>query len=229
MFLKTKHKVRLVLMLYLLTFCPFAIKAQDDEVMARLQAGHNAAFGGFAALSLESVMSFCEKMSVCGGVQYNTIGKTAVEIRPAYHVNLDWGKLSAEALATYTNLTQVNCLSVGAGACVDSKSISGRLGYYYRLFGGGGSTITEPFNIYYELRAHFLKKLENWNLDLVITNCEIFELERHFQPSFIAEGWYYPKSNVGITLGIGCKPAGMFNMSADYYQSYLKTGVCYRW
>ena len=229
MFLKTKHKVRLLLTLYLLTFCPFALKAQDDEVMARLQAGHNAAFGGFAALSLETVQTFGKKMSVCGGVQYNTIGKTAVEIRPAYHVNLDWGKLSAEALATYTNLTQVNCLSVGAGARVDSKSISGRLGYYYRLFGGEGGTITEPFNIYYECILHLLRKLDNWKLDLVITNNEIFELERHYQPSFIVESFYYPTNRLGISFGIGYKPAGIFHLSADNYQSYIKTGICYRW
>ena len=68
-----------------------------------------------------------------------------------------------------------------------------------------------------------------WDLFLSITNNELFELERHFQPSFIAECFYYPTQKIGVPFGLGCKPAGMFNMSADYYQSYLKTGLCYRW
>ena len=63
----------------------------------------------------------------------------------------------------------------------------------------------------------------------MITNCEIFELERHFQPTFIAEGTYCFKDHLGISLGIGCKPAGMFNMSADYYESFMNFGFSYRW
>ena len=66
-------------------------------------------------------------------------------------------------------------------------------------------------------------------MQLAITNCETFELERHYQPSFLAECRYYPGAKLGVTMSLGCKPAGMFNMSADYYQSFLKIGVCYRW
>lgn len=222
-------KLRLLSTIMLLLFCPFILDAQDDELKVALRAGHNAAFGGFAAVSLETVQAFCQDFSISGGVQYNTIGKTALEVCPAYHIDFDWGKISAEAFAAYTNLSSINSLAAGAGALVDIKSVSAKLGYYYHLFGGHGGIINELFNVYYEFRAHFLRSLDKWKLDFVITNCEIFELERHFQPSFIAEGSYFLKPRLGISFGLGCKPAGMFNMSADYYQSYIKTGVCYRW
>lgn len=213
----------------LLASCTLAMNAQNDEVKVGLRAGHNAVFGGFAAVSLETIQTLGANFTLGGGLQYNTIGKTTLEVLPAYNIPFDWGKLSVEALATYTRISSINNVTAGAGVAIASTSVSGRLGYYYRILCGKASKITEPFNVYYELRAHFLKKIENWNLDLVITNCEAFELERHFQPSFIAEGSYYPTSKLGISFGIGCKPSGMFNMSADYYQSYLKTGVCYRW
>ena len=58
---------------------------------------------------------------------------------------------------------------------------------------------------------------------------EIFELERHYQPSFIAECRHYPLPELGIIFGLGYKPSGMFNMSADYYQTFLNLGLCYRW
>ena len=217
------------LIILLLTASPFFMNAQGNELKAGLRAGHNTAFGGFAAVSLETVQTFCENISINGGLQYNTIGKAAIEACPAYNFPFEWGKLSFESLFTYSKLSSINNFTAGAGTKLDSKHVGIRLGYYYRLYYGPGSRITEPFNIYYELRVHFLKKIEDWSLDLAITNCEIFELERHFQPSFIAEGSYFPSSKFGISLGIGCKPSGMFNMSADYYQSFLKTGVCYRW
>ena len=223
-----RYKSRLFLILFLL-LGPVVLRAQGDELKVGLRAGHNAAFGGFAALSVETAQSFCRNFSVEGGIQYNTIGKTTVEALPAYHMPFGWGRLSVESVLAYTNLSSVNSFAAGAGAAVDSRGVSAKFGYYYRFYGGKGDKITEPFNIYYELRVHCLKKLEKWKLDLVLTTCGMFELERHYQPSFIAEGCFYPSSRLGITFGIGCKPSGMFNMSADYYQSYLNTGVCYRW
>ena len=205
------------------------LKAQDNGLMVGVRAGHNASFGGFAAVSVEAHQNICGDFFIDAGLQYNTIGKTTVEAVPAYGHQFDWGELSVESVLSYTRMTSVNSIAAGAGVAVDSRSVSGRLGYYYRHFGGQGGWINEPFNVYYELSIHFLKKIEDWKLDFVITNCEAFELERHFQPSFIAEGSYFPTSKLGISFGIGCKPSGMFNMSADYYQTYIKTGVCYRW
>ena len=218
-----------LLLILLLISSPLITSAQDNEIKAGLRLGHNVAFGGFAAASIETVQTFFGGFSLHGGVQYNTIGKTAIEARPAYNIALEWGRLSIESAFTYTNLSSINGFTAGAGATMDSRYIGARLGYYYHLYGGRGGRLSEPFNIYYELRGHFLQKIEKWNLDLIITNCETFELERHFQPSFIAEGSFFPTSRLGISFGIGCKPSGMFNMSADYYQSYIKTGVCYRW
>ena len=88
--------------------------------------------------------------------------------------------------------------------------------------------IKEPFNIYYELRGYLLSAVEDWDLDLVVTHSEIFELARHYQPSFIAECRHYPLPELGIIFGLGYKPSGMFNMSADYYQTFLNLGICYR-
>ena len=222
------HKLKLFLILLFMSG-PFMLKAQDNELKVGLRAGHNTVFGGFGAIALETTQTVCSDFSVSGGIQYNTIGKTALEARPAYKIPLKWGQISVESLLTYTDLSSINSFTAGAGAMLSSRHFSARLGYYYRIYGSQAGWISEPFNIYYDARVHFLKKIENWDLDLIITNCEMFELERHYQPSFITECCFYPKSKLGITLGIGCKPSGMFNLSADYYQSYLETGLCYRW
>lgn len=222
-------KLRHIFVILVLVLSPSILRAQNNEVKLGLRTGYNAALGTFGAVSVETTQNFRNNFSIDGGLQYNTIGKAAFEAHPAYSFQFEKCRLSVETLLSYNNISSINSIAIGAGANIDYKSITGKLGYFYRLFGGKGGFINEPFNIYYELNVHCLKKIEKWDLDLIITNCELFELERHYQPSFIAEGSYYPLSKMGISLGIGCKPAGMFNISADYYQSYIKAGVCYRW
>ena len=213
----------------ILSAASFCLQAQENELYLGLRAGHNAAFGTFAAVSLESDQSLSENFRINAGLRYNTIGKTAAESRPAYTYDFSWGRISAEALLACTNLSSVRSMSIGAGAGISGKWIGVKLGYYYRLYGGKAGYIKEPFNIYYELCADILPMIDSWDLQFLITNCEFLELERHYQPSFIAQSSYYMRHHLGLSMGIGCKPAGMFNMSADYYESYLKLGVCYRW
>lgn len=223
------HRILNLISILLMTSCPLILNAQDNELVLRLRGGHNSTYGGFAAVSLETDQTISSRFSISGGLQYNTIGRTALEVRPVFGMDHEWGRLSAEAIFSYTNLASIKSFSAGAGGCIDFRNITAKLGYYYRLYGGSGGRIAERFNIYYELRVHLFEKIRNWKMYLSITNNEIFELERHYQPSFIAECFYYPTAELGVSLGIGCKPAGMFNLSADYYQSFIKTGICYRW
>ena len=176
--------------------------------MLRLRTGNNATFGGFAALSLETEQTLEDNFQISGGVQYNTVGRTAFEARPAYSIDYSWGSISAEALLSYRYLASVNSFAAGAGADVSGRWVGLKFGYYYHLYGQG---------------------LESWDLQIAITNNERFELERHYQPTFLAECSYELKDDFGLTMGIGCKPAGMFNLVADYYQSFLNLGVIYKW
>lgn len=220
---------RIVILTLLLASCCCVMKAQNDEVTVGVRIGHNTSLGNFAAFSLETQQSLYDNFNICGGVQYSTIGRTSLEVRPAYVHDLNWGKLSTEILLAYTKLQSVNSIAAGVGVGLSGKWVGMKLGYYYRLFGGSGSKVKEPFNIYYDLSLNLLPMIDDWKLNLIITNNEIFELERHYQPSFIARLSYFPLRYLGISLGLGCKPAGMFNMSADYYQTFIKSGICYRW
>lgn len=223
------HKFRYLFVIPLCIALSSVLHAQDNEVMVGLRAGHNASFGGFASASVETHQTLHEHFMISGGLQYKTIGTTAVEARPAYIKDFQWGRIGAECLLSYTNLLSVNSMAIGAGAVYTGKWIGAKLGYFYRSFGSKGDSITEPFNIYYEICANFLPMREDWDLEFIITNNEMFELERHYQPTFIMQGRYLLKEHIGVSMGIGCEPAGMFHMSADYYESYLKLGVCYRW
>ena len=88
-------------MIFLLALSPVVMNAQENELRAGLRAGHNVAFGGFSAVSLEGLQHLCEDITVSGGLQYNSIGKKAFEARPRY----SWGAVSAEVLVYYSNIS----------------------------------------------------------------------------------------------------------------------------
>lgn len=217
------------LLIFFLALQAISLNAQEDEITVKIRTGHNSSFGGFGAVSVETVQNFDCGFLLSGGAQYNTIGRTALEARPAWSVNYNWGVVSAEALLTYRHLASLNSFAAGAGASISGKWVGFKLGYYYHMYGHGGESIKEPFNLYYELLVNLLPMVEAWDLQLAITNSEIFELERHYQPTFIAQCRYDLNERLGFSMGIGCKPAGMFHLSADYYQSFLNLGVCYKW
>lgn len=222
-------KLTIVVLLFTAVLAAGMEPIKSDQVMIDLRAGHNAALGSFTAFALQTQQILCDDFLLDAGVQYNTIGKIAVEARPSYDIHFHCGKLQSEAMIAYSNFSSINSLAIGAGAKAYFGRLSAKLGYYYHLYGNQANMITEPFNIYYEFCVDILHKMESWALDLILTNCEPFELERHYQPSYIAECHHDFGKNLSLSIGIGYKPAGTFNISADYYQSFIKTGLCYRW
>jgi hypothetical protein len=202
---------------------------KSDQIMFGIRAGHNAVFGNFSAVALQTQQILGDDFLLDAGVQYNTLGKIDLEARQSYDIHFDWGELLPEAMVAYSNFSSINSLAIGAGAKAYFGRLSAKLGYYYHFYGNQANMITEPFNIYYEFCVDILHKMESWALDLILTNCEPFELERHYQPSFIAECHHDFGKNLCLSLGVGYKPSGTFNISADYYQSFIKTGLCYRW
>ena len=204
-------------------------QAQQGEVLLGLRGGDNTLLGAFGALSVEVDYSFERNFSLRGGLLYNTIGRGVVELRPQYFHDLNFGRISAEVMLHYTHQNRVNNYAVGVGAMLDCRPIWVSLGYYYRAMTLGANTVGEPFNIYYELGVRCLPKRESWDLNVILSNSRFFELERHYQPSLSVEAWWYPLSQLGVQVGTTYKPAGMFNISSDYYQLFANVGVCYRW
>ena len=204
-------------------------QAQQGEILLGLRSGDNALLGSFSALSVEVDYSSEKHFSLRGGVLYNSIERGVVELRPRYFCNLNYGRLSAEFLLHYTHQNRVNNYAVGGGVALDVRRVWMTLGYYCRVMTLGADVVREPFNIYYELGVRCLPRRERWDLNVILSNSRFFELERHYQPSLVVEGWWFPLTRLGVQVGATYKPAGMFNLSSDYYQLYANVGVCYRW
>ena len=143
-------KVRFKIIALLLVFFTSFMQAQDSRLSFRLRAGDTTPFGGFAAVSADVNHSFENNFAVNGGVQYNTIGRTATEIRPAYSFELENGIISVTALLHYSHQSSIDNFAVGFGADYSYKWLFLTAGYYYRIYGCNGSYMKEYFNLFYQ-------------------------------------------------------------------------------
>ena len=221
-------RLRHILTLLFLSLCTLS-HAQESRVNLNLKGGNNATFGYYGALSIEGHHCMKNSFSLKGGLQCNTIGHFAAEARPAYFHDFTKGRLHAEALLHYAPIAGIYNYALGAGVGFTARYVNIDLGYYYRGITADGDSFCEPFNIYYEFEVSCLPSITDWDLMISISNSRLLELERHFQPSFFVDGWWYPSEKSGITVGVSYKPAGMFNITSDYYQLYLNVGACYKW
>ena len=210
-------------------YCSSLLNAQDNRLSFRLRGGNTSPFGNFAAASADVDYTFTNGIAINGGVQYNSTGRTAAELRPACLFELENGILSAGALLHYSHQSSINNYAAGLGATCSYRWLWFTAGYYYRQYSCNGSSLTEPFNLFYECGFNCLPNRSEWDLSIYVTNCELFELERHYQPSFMVQGWWYPNDWLGVNIGLSYKPTGVYGIASDYYQLYGSTGLCYRW
>lgn len=205
------------------------VEAQSGEAILTVKGGHNAPLGPFAAIAVQAKYVAAKHFALRAGAQYNTIARVTAEFRPQYFHDLSFGRVSAEILFNYTYQSHLNNYAIGCGATLDIPRLWVTLGYYHRTMAMNTDKLHEPFNLYYELGIRCLPKYKKWDLNVVFTNSQLFELERHYQPTLAVESWWYPLENLGVQLGVNYKPAGTFHLSSDYYQIYANVGVCYRW
>ena len=193
------------------------------------RVGYNAAMGVFGASGLTAEYNLPQYFMVRGGVQYNSIDRFAAEVRPAYFHDFSFGRLHGELLLHYNLQSGINNICAGAGVGLTMRHLWVNVGYYYRAMTSGGQSLTEPFNIYYELGVNCLPNIERWDLLVAVTNASLYDLERVYQPTLQLDAVWYPTTSMGVKWGIAYKFAGMFNLSNDYYQTYIHFGISYRW
>ena len=63
-------RTRIILIIVLMTACITGLKAQNDQLSLGLRTGHNAIFGGFAAVYLQGHHNFSCNIFLDAGVQY---------------------------------------------------------------------------------------------------------------------------------------------------------------
>lgn len=233
MYLFNKHTLLIWIVVWLLPLSAMAKRPFVETgcvTSLELQGGHSAVWGRYGAVGMSAYYSLPQYFAVQGGVQYNITNCVVADVRPAFIYHIASGRLHIEALCHYTMVQHsAQSLCFGAGVGFTGKYIWCNAGYYYRTLGISALTVAEPFNIYYELGVNCLPNVESWDLTVAVTNSNMYDLERHYQPSLQVDACWHTTPSLGLLCGVRYKPAGMFNLSSDYYQLSVNVGVVYRW
>jgi len=205
--------------------------SRSSGVELEVASGHSVLSGRYHSEALILRHAFARHFRIRAGVQTVSFGKRVVDVRPAFFHDFRFGRAVLEALVSYGTLSGSHILSAGVGAGMEMPRWWFFLGYCRRTFSARGYSgkIVEPVNMIYEIGVSLLPRCDEWDALLHVSNRTMFDVERVYQPVFSAEALWHPCRKVSLRLGAGYKPAGMFHLSHNYYQSFVKFGISYKW
>jgi hypothetical protein len=96
---------------------------------------------------------------------------------------------------------------------------------YQDLFENNNSTIYELWNLIYKIKYSLKSSDSNWNIGLGITNMDYFVINQASNPLIYLDGQYKIKTNLTLFAEYWLLNAGVMNISANYYGSFLRAGV----
>jgi hypothetical protein len=87
--------------------------------------------------------------------------------------------------------------------------------------------IAETFYFIYALEVYARPIDCNWNISARIANIDDYQIERMYNPIFSLAGRYDPAPHWRVSGRVICKPAGMFNMTASFFDAHGIVGFSY--
>jgi len=209
-----------------------------NRYAVRFNAGynHNTTYGSHAGFDIGAFMPVNEHFEMQADLRFTTANTHAigVQLRPKFAVPVGEMFIEGRLFAglyprdCYNDLTQA--LAVG----YRMEYVSVQLGFSTRLimeapydWHANTNIIAEPFNICYRIEAFVRPFTSPWNISLCISNMTDYQIERVWQPIFMANGRYNIDEHWQVNLSALCKPTGMFHLNAKYYAAEVRAGFAY--
>ena len=209
-----------------------------DQYSVRMSLGynHNTTYGHYGSVAIgafmpinphfemQADMFFSFKNTHAFGVQLRP--KFAVPVGEMYIENRLLGGIYAKD--GYNDV--VEALAIG----YRMEYVSVQLGMSTRLiielpydWHSTSNIIVEPFNLTYRVEVFVRPKVSPWNISMCISNMTDYQIERIWQPIFMANGRYNIDEHWQVNLSALCKPTGMFHLNAKYYAAEVRGGFAY--
>lgn len=228
------------LILLLAAMLPAMAQVQygTEQYAVRAYAGyaHNTTYGSYGVFDFGGFMPINQHFEMQADLRLSTAGNHAfgVQLRPKFTVPVGEMFIEARLLSNlykrdgYNDFTQL----IGVGYRMDH--VTAIVGMSTRIimetpydWHSTQSMIVEPFNICYKIEAFICKQTSPWNISLCATNITDYQIERVWQPMFMATGLYNIDNHWQVNLAVLCKPTGMFHLNAKYYGSEVRAGFNY--
>lgn len=159
-------------------------------------------------------------------------GKVHFPLKHGYTLFLE-NRYLVRALNAYRVYELNGCLSLGCESphFVCCLGMANRLIAVYQYDPADGSRfVSEPFNLLYNLEGYlFGRTARKWNVGLRFSNYRLFRINHCSDPNYAVLGSYSVSPRLNLLIDVGVRPAGVFNLTAHYYESYFNMGVKYKW
>lgn len=147
--------------------------------------------------------------------------KMEISINAQYFMNLFSKMITEYNTALYGKLktSHFECI---AGLHFRAIQLNSK---YQELFGNDNSTIYELWNLIYKIKYSLKESDSKWNIGLGITNLDYFVINQASNPMIFLDGQYKIKTKLTLFAEYWLLNAGVMNISANYYGSFLRAGV----
>ncbi len=226
----------------LLALSATQVSAQEQKLAVRAYGvvGHSYADNFYGALAATAHYQASPNLCLTGGME--ALRNQGYSLTAAWQANLPWFDqhffLYNRYLYRLFARWNTNEFSSHVGVGYEDKHWRATLGLANRFLSPStpydqtGSTdyVFEPFNLMYEVQFRFhLDRSEQWLMTLRASDFDDFVTDRAYQPLFSLGVARSLSPSLQIYTDLVCQPTGMFSLSANYYQLFLKLGGRMLW
>jgi len=170
-------------------------------------------------------------------LQFSTanVYTSVVQLRPKFQLPVGELFIETDVLYKAVARNRMNDLTAALGIGYRMDYVSVTLGVFSRVMADWGrswysdeSFVAEPFNVLYRVEVFCRPQDNPWNLSFCISNVDDYQMERMWQPLFMAGAWYDVDNHWRLIFGAECKPTGMFHLDATFYGATARAGFTYK-
>lgn len=90
------------------------------------------------------------------------------------------------------------------------------------------NNIHENWNVMYTATYNLKPEESKWNAGLTLTNTDYYIIEQESNPVFNINANYWFKQKLNIFMETWYKSSGAFNLSVNYFEFFVRTGVIWK-
>lgn len=220
------------ILIVLLLINSVSLFAQKKGVTTYFEHGYNKTSNNYFSLGAIGNYQFIKSLNVIGGVELSTTNSYAASLSEHYSFYSSGKGLfyfeNRYLARFFPNIrTQEHSFAFSGG--YSNPYIDLFLGLHVKLFGSKGEYLFYFPDFIYKIEATIFPKSHFWNIGGRVSNADYFIIERYNMPRFSLFGncKISPKCELfGVCSII---PAGVFNISAQFWGLTSKIGVRYLW
>jgi hypothetical protein len=198
---------------------------------------YNTTWSHHGNLDVQALLPFNPYFEMEAKIQFSTanVYTEVVQLRPKFTLPVGEMFLETDLMYRAVARNRVSDFTAGLGVGYRMDYVSVTLGLFARMMSDWGRSwyanetyVVEPFNVMYRIEAFCRPQNNPWNLSFCVSNVDDYQMERVWQPLFMANAYYDVVDHWRLNFGVQCKPTGMFHLDATFYGATFRTGFTYK-